>query len=51
VVEKLRKDYKEADISIFVYGFSKNEKDNLEREELRYFKKLAKDLLSIEREE
>jgi len=43
--------YKEADIAIFVYGFSKNEKDNLEKEELKYFKKLAKDLLSIEREE
>ena len=29
--------YKEADIAIFVYGFSKNEKDNLEKEELKYF--------------
>ena len=43
--------YKEADIAIFVYGFSKNEKDNLDKEELKYFKKLAKDLLSIERQE
>jgi hypothetical protein len=39
--------YKESDIVIFIYGFSKSEKDNLSSEELKYFKKLAKDLLSI----
>lgn len=43
--------FKEADIAIFVYGFSKSEKSNLEKEELKYFKKLAADLLSINREE
>ena len=43
--------FREADIAIFVYGFSKNEKSNLEKEELKYFKKLAKDLLSINRQE
>ena len=39
--------YKESNIAIFVYGFSKNDKDNLEKKELKYFKKLAKDLLKI----
>ncbi len=43
--------FKESDIAIFVYGFSKNEKSNLDNEELSYFKKLSKDLLSINREE
>jgi|TARA_B100001105_G_C22104766_1_gene320702 hypothetical protein len=33
------------------YGFSKNEKDNLDKYELKYFKKLAKDLLAIENSE
>lgn len=42
--------YKENDVAIFVYGFSKNEKKNLEKDELKYFKKLAKDLLSIDRQ-
>jgi hypothetical protein len=41
--------YKESDRVIFVYGFSKTEKDNLSKEELEYFKKLAKDLLSIDK--
>ncbi len=41
--------YKESDIAIFIYGFAKNEKENLDKEELRYFKKLAKDLLEIDR--
>jgi hypothetical protein len=36
--------YKKSDIAIFVYGFSKNEKDNLDEDELKYFKKLAKKL-------
>jgi len=40
--------FREADIAIFVYGFAKTEKDNLDKEELRYFKKLAKNLLKIE---
>ena len=42
--------FKEADVEIFVYGFSKNEKDNLDTNELKYFKKLAKDLLEISRQ-
>lgn len=43
--------YREEYISIFVFGFSKNDKGNLNNEELKYFKKLSKDLLSITREE
>lgn len=42
--------YKKNDVAIFVYGFSKNEKKNLEKDELKYFKKLAKNLLSIDRQ-
>ena len=42
--------YKESDIAIFIYGFSKKEKDNLSSDELKYFKKLAEDLLSIDRQ-
>ena len=40
--------FREADIAIFVYGFAKTDKDNLDKEELKYFKRLAKDLLKIE---
>ncbi len=43
--------YKELDRAIFVYGFSKSEKDNLDREELKYFRKLAKDLLITKKSE
>lgn len=42
--------YKESNIAIFVYGFSKTDKDNLEKDELKYFKKLAKDLLKIKKQ-
>ena len=41
---------KESEIAIFVYGFSKTDKDNLTKEELKYFKKLAKDLLEIKQQ-
>jgi len=40
--------FREAEIAIFVFGFAKTDKDNLDKEELKYFKKLAKDLLKIE---
>lgn len=43
--------YREMDRAIFVYGFSKAERDNLDTKELGYFKKLAKDLLQISTEE
>jgi len=41
--------FKKSKIAIFVYGFSKSEKDNLDKDELKYFRILAKDLLKIER--
>ena len=39
--------YKENDRAIFLYGFGKNEKENIDKTELQYFKKLAKDLISL----
>ncbi len=43
--------YKKNDRAIFVYGFSKNEKDNVDQSELRLFRKLAKDFISMEESE
>lgn len=39
--------YKENDRAIFLYGFGKNEKDNIDKVELKYFKKLGKVLLEL----
>lgn len=39
--------YKEKDRAIFLYGFGKNEKANINKAELRYFKKLGNDLLAL----
>jgi len=39
--------YKENDRAIFLYGFGKNEKENIDKTELQYFKTLGKDLLSL----
>ena len=39
--------FKTEDIAIFLFGFRKNEKDNINKTELRYFKKLADDLFSL----
>lgn len=39
--------YKEKDGAIFLYGFGKNEKANIDKAELRYFKKLSNDLLAL----
>ncbi len=41
--------FREADIAVFIYGFAKSDKANLDNQELKYFKKLSKDLLEIER--
>jgi len=38
--------YKEEDRAVVVYGFAKNEQDNLSKSELLAFKKLSKDILS-----
>lgn len=43
--------YKEKDLAVFVYGFAKTDKDNLDKEELKYFKILANDLLKIKNRE
>ncbi len=39
--------YKSEDKAIFLYGFGKNEKDNLNKSELHNLKKLGSDLLSL----
>jgi hypothetical protein len=39
--------YKKDDRAIFLYGFGKNEKENIDKTELHYFKTLGKDLLSL----
>jgi len=40
--------FKAEDRAIFLYGFKKNEKSNISKNELQYFKKLAKDLLILD---
>ena len=40
--------YKKEEKVIFLYGFSKNEKSNINKAELQYFKKLGKDMLALE---
>jgi len=42
--------FKKSHLAIFVYGFAKSEKDNLDNDELKYFKILAKDLLKINKQ-
>jgi hypothetical protein len=39
--------YRQEDRAVMVYGFMKNEQENLTAQELRTFKKLAKDILSL----
>jgi len=39
--------YRESDRAIFLYGFGKNEKTNINKGELRCFRKLAFDLLTL----
>jgi len=39
--------FRENDRAIFLYGFGKNEKGNIDKKELLYFKKLAVDLLTL----
>ena len=39
--------HKAKDRTIFLYGFGKNEKANIDKTELRYFRKLGADLLSL----
>ncbi|MCK5785423.1 MAG: type II toxin-antitoxin system RelE/ParE family toxin [Candidatus Sabulitectum sp.] len=39
--------FRKNDRAIFLYGFGKNEKGNIDKKELLYFKKLAGDLLTL----
>ncbi|ETR70006.1 MAG: hypothetical protein OMM_09137 [Candidatus Magnetoglobus multicellularis str. Araruama] len=39
--------YKQKDRAVFLYGFGKNEKANITKSELKYFKKLSDDLLAL----
>ncbi|MEE9336639.1 MAG: type II toxin-antitoxin system RelE/ParE family toxin [Methylococcaceae bacterium] len=39
--------YQKNDKAIFLYGFGKNEKSNIDKAELQYFKKLGNDLLAL----
>ena len=43
--------YREMEKAIFIYGFSKTDRNNLDKEELKYFKKLSKDLLQLSTKE
>ena len=40
--------YKNEEKAIFLYGFGKNEKSNIDKAELQYFKILGNDLLALE---
>ena len=40
--------YRKDDKAVFLYGFGKNEKSNISKTELHYFKKLGSDLLALE---
>jgi len=42
--------YRQSEIAIFVYGFSKNVNSNLNKEELTDLKILSKDLLSMNKQ-
>ncbi len=43
--------YQENEKAIFLYGFGKNEKENIDKSELQYFKKLGDDLLALNPEQ
>ena len=43
--------YQENEKAIFLYGFGKNEKQNISKAELQYFKKLGNDLFALNAEQ
>lgn len=43
--------FRADDRAVFLFGFGKNEKENIDKNELQYFKKLGKDLLSLNSEQ
>jgi len=40
--------FRSGDKAIFIYGFGKNEKDNINKSELQYLKKLGHDLITLD---
>ena len=40
--------YREYERVVIVYGFSKNEQENISKSELQHFKKMAKDILALD---
>ena len=43
--------YNKEEKAVFLYGFGKNEKANISKTELQYFKKLGSDLLTLDAEQ
>ncbi len=43
--------FREDDRAVFLFGFGKNEKENIDKNELRNFKKLGRDILSLSSEQ
>lgn len=43
--------FKASERAVFLYGFAKNEQDNITKTELAMFKKLGKDLLLLNQQE
>jgi hypothetical protein len=43
--------FKESERAVFLYGFAKNEQDNISKTELAMFKKLGRDLLLLNQQE
>lgn len=43
--------FKASERAVFLYGFAKNEQDNISKTELALFKKLGKDLLLLNEQE
>jgi hypothetical protein len=43
--------FKASERAVFLYGFAKNEQDNISKSELAMFKKLGKDLLLLNQQE
>ncbi len=43
--------YRSETLAFFVYGYAKNERDNITADELKAFKKLAKTVLSFDTEQ
>lgn len=43
--------FKASERAVFLYGFAKNEQDNISKTELAMFKKLGKDLLLLNQQE